>query len=402
MIGSIGSWMQATAQGWLVLELTNSPAAMGLVSALQSVPILVLSAFAGVIADRVDRRRLLTRMQLAAAGVALALAVLTTTGRIEFWHVAVLALLAGTVTAIQTPAYQAIVASLVDRSAIGSAVALNSAQFNLSRIIGPAIAGVAIAAGGLGLAFWGNAFALLLVVAILATLKLAPHAALDRGDASVWANLMDGVRYVRSRRVIAALVLLAGVPALFLLNYLVLLPLFARDVLQIGAAGLGLLSGGIGVGALAGALVLAVLRPSGGSGRMLLGALVVGSAAEVVFAASRIVPLSVAALAVLGACQVLYYATTNTLLQVLVPARLRGRVMSLYILTSWGLVPVGNLLAGTVAERSSPTLALMAGGLVTMAAVVAVALAVPELRRIGAGASAGTEPSAGGEPERRH
>ena len=396
MIGSIGSWMQATAQGWLVLDLTNSPAAMGLVSALQSLPILVLSAFAGVIADRVDRRRLLTRMQLAAAGVALTLAVLTTTGRIEYWHIAVLALLAGTVTAIQTPAYQAIVPSLVDRAAIGSAVALNSAQFNLSRIIGPVIAGAAIAAGGLGLAFWGNAFALLLVVVILATLKVAPQATLDRGDASVWANLMDGVRYVRSRRVIAALVLLAAVPALFLLNYLVLLPLFARDVLQIGAPGLGLLSGGIGVGALAGALVLAVLRPSGGSGRLLLGALVVGSAAEVVFAASRIVPLSVVALAVLGACQVLYYATTNTLLQVLVPARLRGRVMSLYILTSWGLIPVGNLLAGAVAERSSPTLALMAGGVVTLVAVVAVALAVPELRRIGAGAAAVAVPAARG------
>ena len=383
--------MQATAQGWLVLDITNSPAAMGLVSALQSLPILVLSAFAGVIADRMDRRRLLTWMQLAAAGVALALAVLTTTGVIEYWHVAVLAVLAGTVTAIQTPAYQTIVASLVDRSAIGSAVALNSAQFNLSRIIGPAIAGVAIAAGGLGLAFWGNAFALLLVVVILATLKVAPQTAFDHGDVSVWANLADGVRYVRSRPVIAALVLLAGVPALFLLNYLVLLPLFARDVLKIGAPGLGLLSGGIGIGALTGALVLAVLRPSGGSGRMLLGALVVGSAAEVVFAASRIVPLSVAALAVLGACQVLYYATTNTLLQVLVPPRLRGRVMSLYILTSWGLIPVGNLVAGTVAERSSPTLALMAGGVVTLVAVVGVALAVPGLRRIGAGASAAHE-----------
>ena len=383
--------MQATAQGWLVLDITNSPAAMGLVSALQSLPILVLSAFAGVIADRMDRRRLLMWMQLAAAGVALALAVLTTTGVIEYWHVAVLAVLAGTVTAIQTPAYQTIVASLVDRSAIGSAVALNSAQFNLSRIIGPAIAGVAIAAGGLGLAFWGNAFALLLVVVILATLKVAPQTAFDHGDVSVWANLADGVRYVRSRPVIAALVLLAGVPALFLLNYLVLLPLFARDVLKIGAPGLGLLSGGIGIGALTGALVLAVLRPSGGSGRMLLGALVVGSAAEVVFAASRIVPLSVAALAVLGACQVLYYATTNTLLQVLVPPRLRGRVMSLYILTSWGLIPVGNLVAGTVAERSSPTLALMAGGVVTLVAVVGVALAVPGLRRIGAGASAAHE-----------
>ena len=391
MIGSIGSWMQATAQGWLVLDLTDSPAAMGLVSALQAVPILVLSVFAGVIADRVDRRRILVRMQLCAAGVALALAVLTTTGRIEYWHIAVLAVLAGIATAIQTPAYQAIVPSLVDRAAIGSAIALNSAQFNLSRIIGPTVAGAAIAAGGLGLAFWGNAFALLLVVGILATLKVAPHPVLDRGQDSVWTNLMDGVRYVRSRRAIAALVLLAAVPALFLLNYLVLLPVFARDVLAIGAPGLGALSGGIGVAALAGALGLAAFRPSGGSGRSLLGALIVASMAEVIFAASRSVPLSIVALAVLGACQVLYYATTNTLLQVLVPARLRGRVMSLYILTSWGLIPVGNVLAGAVAERTSPTLALMAGGIVTLVAVVAVAVAVPELRRIVAGAGAPVE-----------
>jgi MFS family permease len=388
MIGSMGSWMQATALGWLVLGLTNSPAALGVVSALQAMPILVLSAFAGVIADRVDRKRLLTWTQLFTACLALTLAILTTTGAIQYWQIAVLAVLAGTATAIQTPAYQAIVASLVDRSAIGSAVALNSAQFNLSRILGPSIAGAAIAAGGLGLAFWGNAIALVVVVGILATLRIAPQPGLERGQASVWANLVDGVRYVRSRSVIAALVLLAAVPALFLLNYLVLLPVFARDVLQIGAPGLGLLSGAIGIGALAGALGLAALRPSGGSGRSLLGALVIASVAEAVFATSRIVPLSVLALAILGACQVLYYATTNTLLQVLVPARLRGRVMSLYILTSWGLIPIGNLLAGFVAERSSPTLALTAGALVTLVAVTLVAVAVPELRRIGAGAGA--------------
>ena len=383
MIGSTGGFLQTTAQGWLVLELTDSPAALGLVFALQALPILVLSAVAGVIADRVDRRRLLVATQLFSAVLALALAVLTTTGVIAFWHVAVLAVLAGTATAIQTPAYQAIVASLVPREAIGSAVALNSAQFNLSRILGPAIAGAVIAAGGLQLAFWGNAIALCIVALILWRLRVPHRPASDRGEASMWANLVDGIRYVRSRRVIAVLVLLAGVPAMFLLNYLVLLPVFARDVLEIGAPGLGLLSGGIGVGALAGALALAVLRPAGGSGRILLTGLLVGSAAEVVFAVSRFVPLSVVALAVLGGCQVAYYATSNTLLQILVPARLRGRVMSLYILTSWGLIPVGNVFAGFVAERSSATVALVIGGIVTLAVALTVAVTVPELRRLG-------------------
>lgn len=387
MIGSVGGFMQSTAQGWLVLELTDSPAALGVVFALQALPILVLSAVAGVIADRFDRRRLLVATQLFTAVLAIALATITTTGVVEFWHVAVLALLAGVATAIQTPAYQAIVPTLVDRSVIGSAVALNSAQFNLSRILGPSIAGGVIASGGLQLAFWGNAIALCLVALILWRLRVPVLPASSRPQVSMWMNLMDGVRYVRSRRIVAVLVLLAAVPAMFLLNYLVLLPVFARDVLQIGAPGLGLLSAGIGVGALAAALGLAILRPGGGSGRSLLVALVIASGAEIVFAGSRFVPLSVIALAVLGGCQVLYYATTNTLLQLLVPARLRGRVMSLYILTSWGLIPVGNVVAGFVAERSSPTVALVVGGVVTLLATLAVAFAVPELRRHGSDAS---------------
>lgn len=310
------------------------------------------------------------------------------TGLVEFWQIAVLALLMGIATAMQNPAYQAIVPSLVDRAAIGSAVALNSAQFNLSRILGPAIAGAAIAAGGLGIAFWGNAFALVIVAAVFWRLRPVTPQAVSRVQTSMWVNLMDGVAYVRSRRIVAVLVLLAGVPAVFLLNYLMLLPVYARDVLHIGATGLGLLSAGIGVGALVGALGLALLRPSGGSGRSLLAGLVVASLAEIVFAGSRFVPLSIVALAVLGACQVLYYATSNTLLQVLVPGRLRGRVMSLYILTSWGLIPLGNVLSGAVAERSSATLALVGGSLLTLTVALAVAVLVPELRRLEAGSGA--------------
>ncbi|HEX5826047.1 MAG TPA: MFS transporter, partial [Candidatus Limnocylindrales bacterium] len=280
MVGSIGGWMQATAQGWLVLELTDSPAALGLVSALQALPILLLSVVAGVVADRVDRRRLLASTQVFTAGVALALALLTTTGLVAYWHVALLALLGGVATAVQTPAYQAIVPSLVDRAAIGSAVALNSAQFNLSRILGPSLAGAVIAAGGLQVAFWANAFALLLVAWILWNLRPGPQERdVVRAQASMWANLVDGIRYTRSQRTVAVLVLLAAAPALFLLNYLVLLPVFARDVLVIGAPGLGVLSGAVGIGALATALGLAVLRPSGGSGRSLLVALAVATVA---------------------------------------------------------------------------------------------------------------------------
>jgi MFS family permease len=381
-IGTLGSWMQTTAQGWLVLDLTNSPALLGVTSAVQSAPTLVLSLLAGVLADRVDLRRLLVATQSMGAILAGVLAVLTTTGNVQFGHVVVIAGLAGAAQAFGMPAFQAVVSTIVERPAIGNAIALNSAQFNLGRIVGPAVAGVAIAAGGLAVAFWANALSFVVVAVVIALLPIPSPAALIRVEASLWSNLVDGIDYLRREPVIRGLVLLAAVPAVFVLNYLVLMPVYARDVLAIGPSGLGILTAAVGVGALTGALSVAVLRPSGGSGALLLVGLSVASSALAVFAVSRWLPLSVVALAVLGGAQVAYYATTNTLIQILVPARLRGRVMSLYILTSLGVIPFGNLLAGLVAERFGPTAALAGGGFLTLLAVLAVAEAFPDLRRL--------------------
>ena len=374
--------MQTTAQGWLVLDLTDSPALLGVTSAIQSAPTLLLSLLAGVLADRMDLRRMLVVTQSAGAVLAGILAVLTTTGTIQLWHVLVIAGLAGSAQAFGMPAFQAVVSTIVERHAIGNAIALNSAQFNLGRILGPAVAGIAIAIGGLALAFWANALSFVIVAVVVALLPIRSPAALVRVEASLWSNLVDGIDYLRRERVIRVLVLLAAVPALFVLNYLVLMPVYARDVLDIGAPGLGMLTAGVGVGALTGALSVAVLRPSGGSGALLLLGLTVSSTALIVFAVSRWLPLSLVALAVLGAAQVAYYATTNTLIQILVPARLRGRVMSLYILTSLGVIPFGNLLAGLVAQQFGPTVALAGGGLLTLVAVGGVAIAFPALRRL--------------------
>lgn len=374
--------MQTTAQGWLVLGLTDSAAALGVTSAAGTFPILFLSLFAGVAADRFDRRRLLIGMQLAGAGLAAVLALLTATGTVEYWHVVLLAALAGSAMALATPTFQAVVSTIVPREAIGNAIALNAAQFNLSRILGPSVAGLAIATGGLALAFWANALSFVLVAIVMASLPLARPRDLASVEASLWANLVDGIRFVSAERTIAVLLLLAAVPAVFLLNYLVLLPVYARDILGIGAAGLGLLTAAIGVGALTGALGVAVLRPGGGSGRLLLLGLGAASVALVVFAVSGWLPVSLVALAVLGGCQVAYYATTNTLIQMLVPARLRGRVMSLYILTSWGAIPIGNLAAGAFAERFGAPAALGGGGLITLAVTVAVWFGYRRLRRL--------------------
>ena len=370
-IGNIGGWMSGTAQGWLVLGLTDSAAALGLTSAASSAPTLFLSLLAGVLADRLDRRRILVGAQLAGGSIAALLAMLTTTGRVEYWQVVVLAFLAGSATALAGPSFQAIVSTIVPRQAIGNAVALNSAQFNLSRVFGPVAAGLAIAAGGLALAFWVNAIALLIVAVVLARLPLPAAPSMRAVESSMWSNLVDGLHFVRADRTVAVLLLLAAVPGIFLLNYLALLPVYARDILGIGAGGLGVLTAAIGVGALIGALGVAILRPSGGGGRLAIGGLSVASIALIAFALSTSVPVSLLALAVLGACQVVYYATTNTLLQVLVPGRLRGRVLSLYILTSWGAIPIGNLVAGAVAERVGAPAALAGGAVVTLACAVA-------------------------------
>ena len=376
--------MQATAQGWLVLQLTNSPGLLGLVGAVAGLPTLFLAVVAGVLADRMDRRRLLASGYWLAAALAAGLGLLTTLGIVAYWQILLIAFLGGIVVTVQMPAGQAIVSSIVDRTVLGSAIALNSAQYNVARIIGPSIAGLAIAAGGLALGFWVNGIALLAVGLLITRLPIPTSRAANRGEAALWGDLRDGVRHVAGDRVLTALVLLAAVPALLVLSYLTFLPVYARDILRIGAPGLGLLTGSIGAGALGGALLVATRRPAGGSGRLVLAGLAAIAVSLFVFAVSTWLPITMAALAVLGASQVAYYSTTNTLLQVRVPPRLRGRVHSLYVLTSIGLLPIGNLVAGAVAERLGVPFVLAIGGVLTLVAVIAAAT-VPTIRRLEAG-----------------
>ncbi|HKB28122.1 MAG TPA: MFS transporter [Candidatus Limnocylindrales bacterium] len=379
MVATVGGFMQSTAQGWLVLEITNSPGLLGVVAAAAGLPTLFLAAVAGVLADRLDRRRLLVATNLAGALFAAILALLTTLDAVEYWEVLVLAFLNGVALTVQMPATQAVVSTIVDRTSIGNAVALNSAQYNLARILAPAVAGIAIAAGGLAIGFWVNAVALLLVAVLLSGLAIPGPRELDRVQAALWRDLNDGLRYVAANRVLAIVVVLPAVPALFVLNYLTFIPVYARDILETGPLGLGLLTGSIGVGALVGALSVATLRPSGGSGRLMLTGLAVVAAGLSAFALSRSLPLSMLALAVMGAFQVTYYSTTNTLIQVLSPARLRGRILSLYVLTSIGLIPIANLVGGAIAERTGVPAVLAVGGAVTVVVAVLTAALEPRI-----------------------
>jgi MFS family permease len=395
MVATVGGFMQSTAQGWLVLEITNSPGLLGVVAAAAGLPTLFLAAVAGVLADRLDRRRLLVATNLAGSLFAATLALLTTLNAVQYWQVLVLALLNGVALTVQMPANQAVVSTIVDRTSIGNAVALNSAQYNLARILAPAVAGIAIAAGGLAIGFWVNAVALFLVAVLLSGLAIPGPRVLDRVQAALWRDLNDGLRYVAANRVLAIVVVLPAIPALFVLNYLTFIPVYARDILDTGPIGLGLLTGSIGIGALAGALSLATLRPSGGSGRLMLAGLGVVAVGLTSFALSRSLPLSMVSLAVMGAFQVTYYSTTNTLIQVLSPARLRGRILSLYVLTSIGLIPIANLVGGAIAERTGVPAVLAVGGGVTL--VVAILTAVLEPRVAGLRAAALARQQLGGD-----
>jgi MFS family permease len=381
-VGISGNFMYSTSLGWLVLILTNSPGLLAVATAAQSAPNLVLSIVGGALADQVDRRRLLIATNLGGAAVTTVLALLTMGQMVEYWQIIVLAFLAGSAQALSYPSIQSILPSVVARRAIGNAIALNSVSFNIARIAGPSIAGLAIAAGGLVIGFWANALGFLLVAGIMSRLRI-PARSGERAAAGLLTNLVAGFRYVRDTPMLGLLVLLAAVPALFVLNLFTFFPVYARDILEIGAPGLGLLLSAVGVGALVGAAVYAIALPGGGTARLMLGGLGVVGVTLFVFAVSRSLPISLLALVIYGAAQVAFYSTVQAILQTIAASGMRGRVMSLYLFMAIGLMPIGNVLAGLVAERFGVQVALAGGGVVTCLAVAATWLRSPTIRILG-------------------
>ena len=394
--GSLGGWVLGTAQGWLVLDLTGSSAALGLTSAAGWLPFLLVSPLAGVLADRWDANRLIVSTRLAVAGCGVALAALVTTGAVELWHVVGIALIAGCAYALAAPAMQAMVGSLVRSTEIGAAIALNSAQFNLARVVGPAIAGVALAAAGTTLAYWLAAACALTALGAFARMPIARRHRASAGP--MLESLREGAIWLRARPDLLTLVLLTAAPALLVLNYGVLLPVFARDQLAVGAAGLGALAAAAGIGAFAGALLVAIGHPGGGSGTLMLGALAAMSAAVLVFSVSSWFAVSLIALAIAGGAQVVYYTTANALLQVQVPPGVLGRVLSLYAVVSQGLIPIGNLMVGRAADLSSASTALAATALLCLGVTATVAWLAPGVRSLRGRPGDGDPSSPAAEP----
>jgi MFS family permease len=372
VISLSGTWGQRVAQDWLVLNLTdNSGTALGIVTALQFLPVLLLGLYGGLLADRYDKRKLLVGAQVAMAVLALTLGLLDLAGVVQLWHVYALAVGLGIATALDTPTRQAFVSEMVSPEELPNAVSLNSATFNASRIVGPALAGVAIHAWGTPSVFLANAVSYVAVVAGLLMMRPAELFPVTRQPAGP-GQLWEGLRYVRERRQLAVPILLVFMVGTFGLNFQITLSLVAKQVFHTGAASFGLLTSAFAFGSLFGALASA--RRSAPTPRRMLGAALAFGVLEVVVGLAPTFNSMMVLLVPTGAAVLVFTTTTNAIVQLGSDAAVRGRVMALYVLVFLGGTPVGAPMIGVLAEHLGPRASLTIGG--TICAISALGAAV--------------------------
>lgn len=379
LVAVIGQHIQFVAQGWLVYELTKSPAALGLVGLAQAGPTVALNLFGGVVADRFDRRRLLIFTQSATALLVGIVAILVSLDLIQVWHIMVIAFLIGSVWAFDMPARAALVPHLVPREDLMNAVAMGSVVWQSSRIIGPSIAGILIATVGIAPCYFITTFAMLVMVGALAAVHIPRVIPTSQGSA--FANLLEGLHYVWSQPIFLTLIGLTFFNSVFGMSYIALMPVFARDILEAGSEGYGYLMGMSGVGAVLGTLAVASLGQFKHKGWLILGGASAFGTLIALFAFSTWFPLSLALLFVLGVTQSLYMTTSMTTLQALVPDGLRGRVMGLFSLT-YSLIPVGGTIGGAIASLAGAPVAVAIGGTTVAMMALVVARMVPAVRRL--------------------
>ena len=379
IISLIGTWMQSIAQAWLVYRLTKSSLLLGLVGFAGQIPVFILAPLGGLVADRHSRRRIVIATQTTAMLLALILSALTLLEHIQVWEVITLASLLGVVNAFDIPARQAFIIEMVVPEDLINAIALNSAMFNGARILGPAVAGITVAAIGEGWCFFANGVSYIAVIIGLLLMAITPRER-SRRMASGVESVLEGFRFVAHTGPILALLLLLGLVSLTGMPYAVLMPIFADRILHSGARGLGMLMGSTGVGALAATLVMAARREVRGLGRWIVYASTGFGASLILFSFSRSLPLSIALLFPAGFSMLIQMASSNTLIQTMVPDALRGRVMSVYSMMFMGMAPFGALMAGAVAHRLGAPLTVALGGAVCIAGSLVFGSKWPSLR----------------------
>ncbi len=361
-VSLVGTWMQQVAMSWLVYRMTDSALLLGLISFCSQFPAFLMAPFAGALADRWNRYHMVVVAQTLAMAQSVLLAVLVIGGGIEVWHLIVLATVMGLINGIDVPARQSLLVNLVDgRDDLPNAIALNSSLFNAARLVGPAIGGLLIGLFGEGPVFVLNAVSYIAVLGALAAMRVT----LEPGDASgsVLGHILDGFRYaldvepIRDLLVVLAIVSLVGIP------YVVLMPVFARDVLGGDSSTLGLLTSCAGLGSLVGALGLASRRSIRRLGRLIAISTAAFGFSLIGFALSTHLVLSCLFVVITGLSVMLTTASINTVLQTLVQEDMRGRIMSLYTMAFVGMTPIGGLVGGAVANRIGAPTAVVAGGL---------------------------------------
>ena len=379
-ISLIGTWMQNVGEGWLILQLTNSPFFVGLTSALSSLGVLLFSLYAGVIADRTDKRRVIIFMQVAFMLEAFTVSILVWTGVVQVWQVLLLATLLGIASAFDIPMRQSFVIEMVGKDDLMNAIALNSSLFNGARVIGPAIAGVLIGAVGIAWCYFLNGLSYIAVIAGLLLMRLPPRSPPAK-PASAWSGFREVLLYLRNDRRLRVLMVLTAILSVFGFPYISMMPVYARDVLHRGAGGYGILTSSIGIGAVIGALAIALYsaRIRARGRLMLIGGTAFGILL-MLFAASRSLGLSVALLALAGCAMIVNNSLTNTLLQTAAPDHLRGRIMGFYSFVFVGMAPFGAFLFGVVAEHTGVPVTLAGGGAIVALAVIIAGWLVPTIR----------------------
>ena len=397
LISVTGTWMQTVALSWLVYRLTGSTLLLGTVGFASQIPILLVAPLGGTMADRHNRQRIVIGTQTASMVLAFLLAALTLTGRVQVWHILVLATSLGVTNAFDVPARQAFLVDMVGKEDLMNAIALNSSMFNGARIVGPAVAGILVAMIGEGWCFFANAVSYVAVIVGLMMMRVRPPFR-KPPSGSPLTQILEGFRFVRQTRPIRAILLLLGLISLVAMPYTVLMPVFADRILHGGARGLGILMSATGVGALLAALTLASRTGVRGLGRWVAYSCGGFGAALVLFASSRSFWLSAALLVPAGFCMMLQMASSNTLIQTMAPDHLRGRVMSVYSMMFMRMAPFGALMGGALADRLGAPLTVATGGVACVGGAVWFGLSLPKIRLearrlILAQAAAGGEPS---------
>jgi MFS family permease len=381
-VSLVGTWMQQVALSWLVYRLTNSALLLGLVGFAGQLPTFVLASFAGVLADRWNRLRLLIVIQTLAAIQASILALLTLTGHIAIWHIFVLSILMGAITAFDVPTRQSLISDMLDkREDLGNAIALNSFMFNGARLIGPSIAGLLLSVTSEGVCFLLNALSFIAVIGALAAMRI-PHLTRKRSREKILHGLKEGYRYVFGFAPIKYILLNLAILSLMGVPYYVLMPIFAKDILGGGPHTLGFLVAASGVGALISAAYLASRGSVLGLGKIIVAASGICGFGLIFFSLSRDLLFSLSMMLCTGFGIMSVVTSTNTILQTIVDEDKRGRVMSLYTMAFMGMTPFGSLIMGALASKIGAPNTLIIGGIVCIISSCLFLIRLPIFRKL--------------------